>query len=87
MELVDLVVLQYASNPCYVQVVSPSDVEGLKIDLANKTFSYERSENIPFAKTSYPPNKVISVYVKADLKHLDSMVHAAREATQADKSW
>ncbi len=91
-----LVVLKYADNNCYVQVVSVE--EAIKkynkryfgIDLEKLTWKYGRSEH-KIGSSRWRERGlregVIGVYDRCDIDHLDSMAYAAVEAVSADRIW
>jgi len=97
--LENLVVLKYASNTCYTQVVDALGFkdERFRIDIDNGVWKYETAlpyspENKvrPIGTSRYIGNShegVIGVYDRTNTKHLDSMIHAVREATQPPSSW
>lgn len=82
MELTELVVLRYASNPCYVEVVSPEFVKGLDLDLVNGVYSFGGHKNIPIG-SSINSHPVLGVYNRNINDHLDSMVYEATEITRS----
>ncbi|MFH1332333.1 MAG: hypothetical protein ABIH63_03555 [archaeon] len=76
MTLTDLVVLQFSSNPCYVEVVSPKKVKGLTV--SKTSYSFGNYKNIPIGKAIHT-DSVIGVYNRNKISHLDSMVRTATE--------
>lgn len=81
MDLTELVVLRYASNPCYVEVVSPECIKGLELNLVNGVYSFGGYTNIPIGN-SIKCSPVLGVYNKHIISHLDNMVHQATEITR-----
>jgi hypothetical protein len=98
MELGDLVVLEYASNNCYVHVRDAKQVaenEGLVIDLEKRSWSYRRWKGIKIGDSrsafdgSGMKNKygIIGVYDRNNTQHLDMLASATREFTQEDRPY
>jgi len=91
----NLVVLMYASNTCYTTILEPGDPLVLKadvlIDEGKETWArpISGSENLKIIKIGDSHRcdygakwGAIGVYDRTNLNHLNSMVHAAREATR-----
>ncbi len=85
----NLVVLRYAFNECYTQVVTLTDSEVKKekivINERGGTWSKPGSLDAPFkiGKSCFPRQssyEIIGIYDRTQLKHLDSMVHDSNEA-------
>ena len=92
----DLVVLKYADNECYVQVVSVKEAIGkysekyFGIDLARRKWRYGRSEfNIGSRRECERGSRggVIGVYNRLSIDQLDSLAHAAVNAVSSDHVW
>ena len=87
----NLIILKYATNECYTQVVDlrTSSDKNFKLDLENRVWSFKEEENIPIGNSSNPPGRgcgrygIIGVYDKTKIEHLNSMVHNAREFTES----
>lgn len=78
----DLIVLRHcSSNPCYLEVVLPRQIEGLDIDLETGTFNYQENKGIRIGQEANLRG-VLGVYNRRNLKHLNSMVHQATEAVR-----
>jgi len=95
--LENLVVLQYASNNCYLQVRDLLKMSGessiggscLSVDVKNGTWSYRewRDRQIGSSRgCSRNDSGVIGVYDRTDINQLSSMVHTAVEITHASHS-
>ena len=86
MNVKDLVVLQYAFNECYVQVVSVQRAikeSRLAINTDNETWGDGIEIGKGLLRASYQGRDgVIGVYDRRNLKHLDQMVHDAVEGTR-----
>lgn len=88
MNIENLIVLQYANNECYTTVVSvkkaTSKHKSFSVDTTKNKWSYEGKEykigNSRYIEQHYG---VIGVYDRMSIKHLDSMVHDAKEATSS----
>jgi hypothetical protein len=89
----DVIVLQYASNTCYTNVVKLEDakIKGLKVDLDKGVWSFEGCKNIPVgnSRRAYPHNcgsqhesGIIGIYDKENIEHLNSMAFHVKEATE-----
>ena len=92
-------VLMYASNSCYTNVVGPDDkrVREAKVTIdadsgtwtESKSFGYSGEQTYKIGESRHCGRGsrwgVIGVYDRTDIAQLDSMVHAAREATQKDR--
>ncbi len=87
----NLIVLRYAFNECYTQVVSLEEPEVKKqkiiINELGGTWSRSGSESTfkigepcyPRYKCSY---KIIGIYDRTKIEHLNTMVYAANEAVR-----
>jgi len=92
----DLIVLHYAPNTCYVQVVDVKDFEKkeLKIDIPKGTWSYDfwKDVKIGRARSEYGRysskihDGIIGVYNRHDTKHLDQLAHDALNFTHTTDS-
>ncbi len=89
-EMGNLVVLKYASNPSYPQVVD-TPVEGLIIDLDSDSWSYNSWKKVPIgsSRSIYGMSHkirdgIIGVYDRMDTKHLSSLARAAKEFTESE---
>jgi len=94
----DLIVLQYASNNCYVQVkrVDKIEEESFSLDLERKVWSFLCWKDVPIGEQRSPYGRgafshkykhgIIGVYSSKDVRHLDSMVHDAAEAVRPESS-
>lgn len=93
----DIVVLQYASNTCYTQIVELKDAEEkVDVNLERKVWTYTalkdrdaNFKNIKIGKARSPylngheyRDGVIGVYDRRQTEHLDQMVHDANEAVR-----
>ncbi len=91
--LEDLVVLMYAPNECYTQVVEAkgAEVKGLEISPEKGIWSFQKWRDVPIGRmrmltlpTDGPYEHrfgVIGVYDRTKIEHLDSMVSHGKEAT------
>ena len=93
MELGFLVLLQYAQNPCYVEVMGVRRAQknnpSLEIDLVNETWSLKDksdTRNIPIGKArEIKPScrsGPIGVYDRREIEHLKNMVQDALNAVR-----
>ena len=86
----DLIVLMYASNNCYFEIVPYHDgIKNLSVDFIKGTWSYREWENnqIGKARDFFYKNGIgrfnegiIGVYNKTKIEHLNSMVFDIIEA-------
>lgn len=93
-QIKDLVVLMYARNECYTNVVDAkealSEYPGLSVDLKKGKWSYVRGsklwEDVEIGRSIDHEygcrGGVIGVYDRTRTEQLNSMVHHAREATR-----
>ncbi len=87
-----IVVLQYSPNTCYTQVVSLEEAKqnkDLQIDLKAKTWTYEGRKR-EFRQSRIPHEQrygVIGIFDTDKLDELNSMVSAAKEATEEHNYW
>ena len=89
MELVDLVVLKYAPNTSWTQVVDAKGIEDIEVDLDKGTWSYKGWKDVEVgqARKIYLGNVkvksgVIGVYDRTSASQLSSMISAAAEFTR-----
>lgn len=97
MKIEDLVILKYAPNTCYVNVVETSEIDNqdINIGLENKTWDYLPSENYELwqniligrarnIRGKYGEKKVgiIGIYNKNSIKDLNQMAMDATEFTK-----
>jgi len=92
----DLVVLKYASNSCYTQVITAEEAEqqteNLIIDTVNGTWTFDREtfsigeRGIRWHGSRKKRYGIIGVYDRTNIRHLDLMVIDGKEATEADRS-
>ncbi len=92
----DLVVLKYASNSCYTQVITAEEAEqqteNLIIDTVNGTWTFDGEtfsigeRGIRWHGSRKKRYGIIGVYDRTNIRHLDLMVIDGKEATEADRS-
>jgi len=86
----DLIVLMYASNNCYFEVVPYCDeIKDLSVDFIKGTWSYREWKNNQIGKardffykdgSGKFPEGIIGVYDRTKIKHLNSMIFDVIEA-------
>ena len=92
----NLVALIYSGNVCYTSVVSIDDlrvVDGCKIAPEEGVWKSNRygARPMPIGEAWHcdrgSRGGVIGVYDRTNLSHLNSMISAAKKATEDDNSW
>ena len=91
MKLEDLVVLKFAPNNCFVEVVDVSQIKekDFKIDLEKKTWLYKGWGNNPIGRARNIRGRfgmeiksgVIGVYDRNSTEQIDSLVASAQSCT------
>jgi hypothetical protein len=97
MRIEDLVVLQYASNNCYAQVIDLKDLKNkpedrFRVDVEKGLWNYRCWENVEIGqrRSPYDQNRnksksgIIGVYDRTNVSHLDNMVHDVKSALDSD---
>ena len=98
-KLEHLVVLKYASNTCYTEVVDVSGFEDewFHLDVNEGLWGYkfggffhQESQERKIGESRYIGRAkygIIGVYDRTNTEHLSSMVHSANEAVESPSSW
>jgi hypothetical protein len=89
----DLVVLQYASNNCYVSVTeidgNNQELDSLVLDLEKGLWSYRNYRDKQIGDSRLCSEQrfgVIGVYDRTNITHLNSMVNAVKDALSPRQS-
>jgi len=92
----NLVVLMYAPNNCYTNVIKVDRVKDkeFKVDLENRVWSFQDWKDVPIGRSRSPYDNhsyerrdgIIGVYDRTNTGHLNSLAHAVKTFTESDSS-